>query len=97
MFDHDQELEKKYHPENFEPMTDEELEKENEEENEAENEAIKTDCKKKLFKEIYGAMISGEYCGVLSEKEVADICLGVLILYKNKYLGYAKGVELSEI
>lgn len=97
MFNHDLELEKRHHPENFEPMTEEELEKENEEEERAELLAIKEDARKKLFKEIYGAMIDGKYCGVISEKEVADICLGVLTLYKNKYLGYAKGVELSEI
>ena len=97
MFNHDLELEKRSHPENFQTMTEDELDEENEEEEKAEKEAIKLDCKKKLFKEIYGSMISGEYCGVLSEKEVADICLGVLTLYKNKYLGYARGVELSEL
>jgi len=86
MFNHDQELEKRYHPENFEPMTEEELDQENEEEELAEKNAIKNDLRKKLFKEIYGVMISSDYTELLGEKDVADICEGCLKLFKSKYL-----------
>lgn len=86
MFNHDLELEKRHHPENFEPMSDEELEKENEEEEKAEQHAIKDDARKKLFKEIYGAMISERYIDEIGEREVVEICEGCLKLFKQKYL-----------
>jgi len=89
MFNHDIELEKRSHPENFDHSIEEDAKK-------AEKEEEKQELKKKLFKKIYGSMIDVEFCD-LAEQEVANICLGVLTLYKNKYLGFARGVELEEM
>jgi len=76
------------HPENFDHSIEDA-------EREDERKAIKEDAQKKLFKEIYGAMIDNKYSD-LSEQEIANTCLGVLTLYKNKFLGYARGVDLSQ-
>lgn len=87
MFNHDQELEKHYHPENFDNSI---IENEKDEE---EKEKI-AELKKQLFKELYGTMIGLKFCE-LPDEDIAKIALGVLTLFKNKYLGYAEGIDLE--
>lgn len=87
MFNHDQELEKHYHPENFDQsIAEAEMEEEKKEKQD--------DLKKQLFKELYGTMIGLKFCE-LPDEDIAKIALGVLTLFKNKYLGYAKGIDLE--
>jgi len=88
-FNHDQELERRYHPENFDGSIAEA-------EREAEGKERQEDLKKQLFKDLYGTMIDEKYCE-LPDEEVAKIALGVLTLFKNKYLGYAKGIDLEQL
>lgn len=89
MFNQDQELEKLYHPENFDCSIEQA-------EAEAEKEFKVNELKKQLFKELYGTMISIKYCE-LDDEELANTALGVITLFKNKYLGYTKGAELSQL